>query len=257
MTAFTQEILAFSALLGMSSATNLVSDRLSLQQLSSLELQQRLLALTENASTVPLVEIEHAHGQHGALMGIEATIRMHVLGSLGDYAFAFNLGADARVDGNVGNGVGEGLRGGAVRVRGNAGLGLGVAMRGGTLAIYGHAGERLAAAMMGGEVLARGDVGADAGVGAVGGTILIGGNAGPRLGDASGDLLIFLRGKADSLAEGMVEAPLRKRDELRLGLLMINASIRGEAKDFRRIIPQRLFDAERQRKRGEIDPNWR
>ena len=130
-------------------------------------------------------------------------------------------------------------------------------MRGGTLAVYGNAGDRLAAAMMGGEVLARGDVGADAGVGAIGGTILIGGNAGPRLGEAEGDLIIFLRGKAESLADGMVEMPLRKRDELRLGLLLINASIRGEAKDFRRVIPERTLDAERQRKRGEVDPNWR
>jgi hypothetical protein len=55
----------------------------------------------------------------------------------------------------------------------------------------------------------------------------------------------------------MVEVALRKRDELRLGLLLINASIRGDAKDFRRVIPQRVLQAERDRKRGEVDPNWR
>ncbi len=241
----------------MSSATNLATDRLSFQQLGVKGVQQRLLAIAENAGSGTLVEIEDANGQHSALLAIEHAIRLHVLGPLGDYAFSYNLAADARVDGNVGNGVGEGHRGGSVRVRGNAGMGFGVAMRGGTLAVYGKAEDRLAAAMMGGEVLARGDVGADAGVGAIGGTILIGGNAGPRLGEAEGDLIIFLRGKAESLADGMVEAPLRKRDELRLGLLLINASIRGEAKDFRRIIPERTLDAERQRKRGEVDPNWR
>ncbi|MGV3483376.1 MAG: tributyrin esterase [Planctomycetaceae bacterium] len=252
----------------MSASDHLPLYRLSLDQLSDAELHARLaeIAAADEAGSKtdhltgaagPLIEIEDAHGQDAALMAIASPVRLHVKGPLGHYAFAYNLSADARIDGDVGNGVGEGLRGGSVRVRGNAGLGCGVAMRGGTLAIYGNAGDRLAAAMTGGEVFARGSVGADAGVGARSGTIVIGGDAGARLGEPHGDLIIFLRGSAASLAPGVEEASLRKRDELRLGLLLINASIRGDAKEFRRVVPSAVLRAERERKHGEINPNWR
>ena len=85
---------------------------------------------------------------------------------------------------------------------------------------------------------------------------LINGNAGNDLGDASSNVTIFIRGTVKSLASGVTEAPLRKREQLRLGLLLINASIRGDAKEFRRIVPEALLHAE-QAKRGEINPNWR
>ena len=108
----------------MSSATNLVTDRLSFQQLGVKGVQERLLAIAETASSGTLVEIEHATGQHAALLAIEHAIRLHVLGPLGDYAFSYNLGADARVDGSVGIGAGEGLRGGSVRSARQRGAGV-------------------------------------------------------------------------------------------------------------------------------------
>ena len=85
---------------------------------------------------------------------------------------------------------------------------------------------------------------------------VIGGDAGPNLGDAASNVTIFIRGRAESLATGVTEAPLRQREQVRLGLLLINASIRGEAKDFRRIVPQAMLEAE-QTKQGELNPNWR
>ena len=208
----------------MNAAANPFNQRLSLAQLTSAQLRERFAAaataneaVADDGKPSPLIEIDDASGQDGMLMAISVPIRLHVKGSLGHYAFSYNLAADARIDGNVGMGAGEGLRGGSVRVRGDAGPGFGVAMRSGTLAVYGTAGDRLAAAMIGGELFARGNVGADAGVGARGGVIVIGGDAGLRLGEPQGDLIIFLRGQAASLAAGMCEAPLRKRDELRLG----------------------------------------
>lgn len=249
----------------MNAAANPTIHRLSLDQLTEREMHQRLAAIAEangsaeskEAKNSALIEIHDVHGQDFALMALQPPVRLHVQGALGHYAFSYNFGADARIDGDVGNGVGEGLRGGSVRVRGNAGLGFGVGMQAGTLAVYGTAGDRMAAAMVGGEVFARGDVGDDVGVGARGGTIVIGGDAGFRLGEPQGDLIIFIRGTARSLAPGMAEAPLRKRDELRLGLLLINASIRGDAKDFRRIVSENTLRSERERRKGEVDPNWR
>ncbi len=111
--------------------------------------------------------------------------------------------------------------------------------------------------MRGGELFVRGDVGCDTGVGMHDGTIVIGGDAGHGLGEPRGAGVVFLRGRAESLAEAMVEVPLRKRDELRLGMLLINASIRGMAKEFRRVIPETAWRREQSQMTGETRPNWR
>ena len=206
-------------------------------------------SLTEIHVTCP-TRLDHA------LMRIDHPLRINVDGDLGDYAFAFNSQSDIRLTGDVGHGVAEGMMSGAVRVRGDGGDGAGAAITGGTLAIYGSVGNRCGAGMRGGGIFVRGDVGDETGVGALGGMIVVGGDAGKRLGDAMNNVTVFIRGTAKSLADGVTEAPLRKREQLRLGLLLINASIRGDAKDFRRIVPIAMLEAE-QSQQGEIVPNWR
>lgn len=202
------------------------------------------------------IDVVGSAGQDGVLMRLDHPIRIKMEGPLGDYAFAFNSQADIRMTGDVGSGVAEGMASGAVRVRGEAGVGAGAGMTGGTLAIYGSAGNRCGAAMRGGGIFVRGDVGDEAGVGALGGMIVIGGDAGHNLGDAMSNATVFIRGAATSLAAGVTDAPLRKREQLRLGLLLINASIRGDAKEFRRIVPVAMLEAEAN-ERGELNPNWR
>lgn len=211
----------------------------------------------DSGDALPLVRVRGARQQDAALMALHQRIRVEVMGRLGDYALALNRLADVVVHGAVGKAVGDGMRSGALRIRGSAGDAAGVAMSGGTLAIYGNAGNRCGAGICGGEIFVRGNVGAQVGVGAIGGTIVIGGDAGPGLGDAMSNATIFLRGSAASLGQDVAEMPLRERERLRLGLLLINASIRGDAKDFRRIVPQAVLDAERNRPRGEINPSWR
>lgn len=221
-------------------------------------LREAIAAVSVSASDEKLtqVHVTDASGQHHALMRMNHPVRIQVDGPLGDYAFAFCAEADIRMTGSVGNGVAEGLINGAVRIRGDAGVGAGAAMTGGTLAIYGTAGDRCAAAMRGGGVFVRGNVGDQCGVGAIGGMIVIGGDAGERVGDAMSNVTVFIRGKVKSMAAGVVEAPLRKREQLRLGLLLINASIRGDAKEFRRIVPEAMLLAE-EASRREVNPNWR
>src|SRR6056297_1135808 len=205
----------------------------------------------EPETTVRLIGLA---GQHASLMRIDHPIRIEAQGELGDYAFAHHARATVRLTGNVGNGVGEGMRSGIVRINGHAGVGVGTAMLGGTLAVYGSADDHCGAAMRGGEVFVRGDVGDHVGVGALDGTIVVGGDAGECLGNATSNVSIFLRGTAASLVDGVTEAPLRKREQLRLGLLLINASIRGDASEFRRIVPVAKLAAENAN-RGEIVPN--
>ncbi len=230
----------------------------SFKKLSEREIVEAIEAieLPSNASEFPQVQIEGANGQHAALMRLNRPVRIQLEGPLGDYAFAYNAEADIRQTGKVGHGVGEGMMSGAVRIRGDAGCGAGAAMSGGTLAIYGKAGDRCGAGMRSGGIFVRGDVGDEVGVGAIGGMIVIGGDAGKNLGDAMNNVTVFIRGQATSLADGVTDAPLRKRELLRLGLLLINASIRGDAKEFRRIVPIAMLQAE-ESQRGEVAPNWR
>lgn len=232
--------------------------QLSLAGMTSVEVHQAIHDLPVAADDQELTRaaITGLSGGDSALMRIDHLVRLDVEGSLGDYAFAHHAQATVRLNGNAGHGVGEGMRSGILRIDGDAGVGAGTSMTGGTLAIYGAAGDRCGAAMRGGEIFVRGVVGDHAGVGALGGTIVIGGNAGHSLGNSTSDVSIFIRGVAASLADGVVEAPLRKREQLRLGLLLINASVRGNADDFRRIIPIGKLKAE-QAQQGEIVPNWR
>ena len=249
----------------MSSVSGSSDFVLSFDELSEPKIRTRIASIalggshqhTPASGAPPLIQIDGASGQPHALMAIRSAVRLHVTGSLGDYSLSYCSRCDVRVDGHGGHGVGECLSGAAIRFRGNAGHAAGVGMLGGTLAIYGSAGDRLGAAMSAGELFVRGDVGGDAGVSMRGGTIVIGGNAGPRLGEALGTGTIYLRGRAESLADGMVEVGLRKRDELRLGMLLINASIRGAAKEFRRVIPESLWRTEESRHQGEVRPSWR
>lgn len=208
--------------------------------------------------SMPTVQVTGLAGRDGALMNLERVANIHVEGQLGDYAFAFNRLSNLRVEGNVGDGTGEGMISGGVRVRGNAGSGAGTAISGGTLAIYGSAGDYCGAAMRGGELFVRGNVGAAAGAGSLWGTIVIGGDAGEGLGDAMRGSTIFLKGQAKSLGRGVREAPLREREKLRLGLLLINAGIRGDVRDFRRIVSEATLRADdAKRPKGELNPSWR
>lgn len=204
----------------------------------------------------PLVELVGLKRQAAMCMRLNHPVRIHGTGSLGDFAFAWCNEVDVHLEGSVGDGACEGMLGGRVRIAGNAGCGLGTAMTGGTLAIYGSAGARVGAAMRAGSIFVRGHVGEDTGAGALGGTIVVGGDAGMNLGDALSDVTVFLRGKAESLAPGVIEAPLRKREEVRLGLLLMNAAIRGKPGDFRRIIPEAKYLAE-EASASEVRPNWR
>ncbi|QDT07519.1 GXGXG motif protein [Rubripirellula lacrimiformis] len=232
--------------------------RFSMASISDEDLRAAIAAvpLAPEDQKLTQVHVTGACGQDHALMRIHHAVRIQVDGPLGNHAFAWGADAEVRLSGAVGNGVAEGLISGAVRIRGDAGIGAGAAMTGGTLAIYGSAGDRCGGAMRGGNIFVRGNVGDQCGVGALSGMIVIGGDAGHHVGDAMSNVSVFIRGKVKSLAEGVVEAPLRKREQLQLGLLLINASIRGDAKEFRRIVPEAMILAERA-SRGEVNPKWR
>ncbi|XZE54011.1 tributyrin esterase [Planctomycetaceae bacterium SH139] len=214
-------------------------------------------ALQQHANSDTTLQLTGFDGQQHFLMGLDLEGNLQVDGPLGDYAFAFNRRINVVIKGDVGDGCGEGMISGSLRVRGSAGVGAGTALSGGTMAIYGNAGPDCGAAMRGGEIFIRGNAGSQAAARALWGTIVIGGDADGGLGDLMRGATIFIRGKVNMLGRGVREAPLREREKLRLGLLLINAGIRGDVKDFRRIVSEVTLREEANRPRGEINPSWR
>lgn len=102
-----------------------------------------------------------------------------------------------RVEGDVGDAVGQGMRGGQLIVEGSAGDDAGQSMRGGELRIGGDAGERLGAP----------DLGERSGIS--GGVIVVGGSAGAYAGHRMRRGMLLIAGSAgDHCAAGMVAGTL-------------------------------------------------
>lgn len=104
------------------------------------------------------------------------------------------------VEGNVGDHLAAGLRGGVVEVRGNAAHRAGTGLRGGLLRIHGSAGDHLGSARTGdraglrdGTILVHGSIGAEAGGTMRRGLIAVRGAAGDGLGRdlIAGSILAF------------------------------------------------------------------
>jgi methylamine---glutamate N-methyltransferase subunit B len=210
--------------------------RISSATLSRDELIEQLRGFLSDSDRLGgAIELTDIDQQPGFLAGFDLRLRVLIPTDVGDYALPMCQAGEIRVTGSAGVGFGEGIAGGAIRLHGSAGDGCAVAAKGGTLAVYGDAGHRCAVAMQGGEVFVRGDVGHQAASRALRGTLVIGGDAGHQLGAGMLDVAIYLRGHAASLAPGLEEQPLSKADRLKLGLVLINAGIKGETTDFRRI----------------------
>jgi glutamate synthase domain-containing protein 3 len=200
---------------------------------SESELRSRLAELAGETRRVAISGSERA----GFLAGLNTTLRITVQGVVGDFCLAMIQAGEVRIHGAAGAGLGEGMAGGSIRIRGSAGLGCGVAIKGGTLAVYGDVGDHLGVAMQGGEIFVRGDVGAAAGAYGQRGTLVIGGDAGERLAFGAQEVTVYLRGRCPEIGRSLVEKPLTKADQLKLGLVLINAGIKGAPVGFRRIVP--------------------
>lgn len=138
--------------------------------------------------------IIHSEARHNLVVGVTEPSEFLIQGDLGYYAFAMCDGINAKVQGNVGWGVGENLMSGEIIVAGNAGSSSAPTLRGGVVVIRGDSGPRTGIAMKGGTVVVGGDVGYMTGFMMQKGTMIILGNAGPGLGDSMYAGNIFVAG---------------------------------------------------------------
>ena len=211
---------------------------------------------TEDASPLLQVVLDGRIPPPVFLPRLDANVQLQVEGDVGHHAFCHGRSYEARVFGDADDALGESLEGAVIKLRGDAKGFVGAAMTSGTVAVYGSAGDDVGAGMSGGQIFIRGDVGCRCGFASRGGLIVVGGNAGSDLGRDAESVTFYLRGDYDSLADGMVATPLRRGEQLKLAVVLMNSSIRGEVTEFRRIVSRDTLEAER-RQRGEVGSSWR
>lgn len=187
------------------------------------------------------VRVAHPQGKHNLAVGLNAALRVEVLGDAGYYLAGMNQLAEVTVQGNVGRGVAENMMSGAVRVCGNASESAGASAHGGLLVIQGSASGRCGISLKGGEIVVGGDVGHMSAFMAQAGTMVVCGDAGPGLGDSLYEAVIYVRGKIAGLgADAQLETML-DRDYAQVARLLELARLRHDPREFRRVASARTL----------------
>jgi glutamate synthase domain-containing protein 3 len=190
----------------------------------------QLRQLDEQAAEVHILG---ATGQAGLASGIAQGIKVSVTGQVGAFFGLLNAGGDLELNGDCGAGCGHSMSAGGILVRGQAGHALAAFARGGFIGVHGSAKDACALALAGADIVVRQSVGARAAERMQSGHLVLGSDAGAELGkDAIGGT-IYLRGTAASVSDQLQEVRMRESDAMRLGLLLVRAGIKGNAKDFR------------------------
>jgi glutamate synthase domain-containing protein 3 len=86
--------------------------------------------------------VENPDGAHNLAVGLNAVVRVEILGHAGYYAAGMNQLATVQIRGSAGPGVAENMMSGVVEVCGFASGGAGASAHGGSLIIHGDAGLR-------------------------------------------------------------------------------------------------------------------
>ena len=164
--------------------------------------------------------IDNPAGAHNVAVGLNAPVKVTVVGHVGYYAAGMNQLADVTIDGNAGTGVAENMMSGTVWVKGNASQSAGATAHGGLLVIEGNAAARCGISMKGVEIVVGGDIGHMSAFMAQAGTLVVRGNAGEALGDSIYEARIYVRGEIASLGADCVAKEMRAEHHEELGRLL-------------------------------------
>ncbi|MEM5881796.1 MAG: hypothetical protein QXJ14_03705 [Candidatus Aenigmatarchaeota archaeon] len=100
------------------------------------------------------------------------------------------------VEGDVGNNVGHGMKGGSIHIKGNARSYIGYEMENGNIIVKGNAGDFVGSWMKGGSIHIKGNAGVGVGFGMENGNIIVKGNAGDNVGYVMIGGIINIKGNA-------------------------------------------------------------
>jgi methylamine---glutamate N-methyltransferase subunit B len=172
-------------------------------------------------------------------VGVDAPVRVEIVGHAGYYAAGMNKRASVIVRGNAGPGVAENMMSGRVEVCGFASGGAGASAHGGLLVIRGDAGLRCGISMKGADIVVAGDVGNFSGFMAQAGRMLVGGDAGEGLGDSLYEAVIYVRGRIHSLGADARIEPMTGEDHRAVRSLLDAAALPHAPGDFKRVASAR------------------
>ena len=180
-----------------------------------------------------LWQVLNPKGEHAIACGVNAKVRVEVLGHAGYYCAGMNQLASITVNGNVGTGVAENMMSGSVTVTGNASQSAAATAHGGLLVVKGDAAARCGISLKGGDIVVQGSVGHMSGFMAQKGNIVICGDAGHALGDSIYEADIYLRGKTADLGADCEEKDMQADDLEVVGRLLELAEINVSPTSFR------------------------
>ncbi len=181
------------------------------------------------------IRVLDPEARHNLAVALLQPVEIHIEGSVGYYCGGMGDGPRITIDGSAGWGLAECIMGGTVACRGSAGNGAGASIRGGRVVVHGNAAARAGISLKGGTVLIGGSTGYMTGFMMQKGTIVVCGDAAEGLGDSmyAGD--IFVGGRIAGLGNDAVEQPMTPADVERLGGLLEEHDLPGDAVRFKRI----------------------
>ncbi len=178
--------------------------------------------------------VKNPRGAHALAVGLNAPVRVEIMGHAGYYCAGMNQLATVIVEGNCGVGVAENMMSGLVHVKGNASQSAGATSHGGLLIIEGDAAARCGISMKGVDIVVKGSVGHMSAFMGQAGNLVVCGDAGDALGDSIYEARLFVRGRVASLGADCVEKEMRPEHVEWLGEMLERTGCNAKPQEFRR-----------------------
>ena len=184
---------------------------------------------------VEQVRVFNPDGAHHLAAGLDAPVRVDIMGNAGYFIAGMNKQAEVAVHGSVGWSVAENIMSGNVRVKGYASECAGASGHGGLLVVEKDASSRCGISMKGNDIVVGGNVGHFSAFMAQAGRLVVCGDAGDGLGDSLYEAVIYVRGEIRSLGADAQQEPMTDDDYAELSGLLERAELDHHPEDFKRV----------------------
>lgn len=208
-------------------------NQLDLKSLGVTGVNQRLFAVPKDSNETHWA-IRNPMGQHAIACGLDAPLKVEIMGHVGFYCGGMNKNAEVVIHGHAGVGVAENMMSGTVRVKGDASESAGATGNGGLLVIDGNASSRCGISMKGIDIVVGGSVGHMSAFMAQAGNLVVCGDAGDALGDSIYEARLYVKGKVAGLGADCIEKDVKPEHLEDLARLLEAAQRTDDPRHFRR-----------------------
>ena len=193
----------------------------------------------EDDGGVEEVRVLNPDGAHHIAVGMDAPVRVDVMGNAGYYVGGMNKQAEITVHGSAGWSVAENIMSGVVRIKGFVSECAGASGHGGLVIVEKDASSRCGISMKGNDIVVGGDVGHFSAFMAQKGHLVVCGDAGDGLGDSLYEAVIYVRGEIKSLGADAQEEPMAEEDFATVAGLLERAGFEHDPQEFKRVASAR------------------